>query len=733
MSFISSLLLRKARETVRYRKRVYGIDPAERIARILETDKSLSVAEFLVLAKYILFVSPRALVRLAWRYLADYDTPRRRRLIGQLASDLRSKLSPDSRVVETYFERRLYSRDLARVPQVVEKLLHRTTPLLAVQPGSADDVIEVLRFAARKTVPIYPRGIASSAFGGAVPTMNGIVIDFSPLTKVLHLDCGRRLVTVEPGVRWSELAEYLQPYGLAPITTPTSFFSTVAGWASTGGLGVNGFRYGHFRDAIYGMRVALPNGSVLELTKEDSRLQDFIGTEGQFGVILSLTIRVKPVSSFARDFLYYFDTPASAFEFVETMTARDHEPAHVAFYDHVRLREENAVFCDRNKVRGGIVEERDAVFLHFDDRGAAERFAGDAELQAGKQADLKGARYLWAERFFPLKAQRLGPSLLASEVVLPRKEVPSFVEFSRKLARSFGVEIAYEVLVSQVSEKQNCVTIGSFFCDSRSRGYSLLLLLVQLLTYFGVQRGGRPYGFGIWNSPFLNLLFHEEVRARMLARKKEYDPRFILNPQKFFGVRSRLYNIPGLLFAPRVHEASLRLAYFFLPLVGLIARMLKAQTGAHWVIPSAEEKGGEQLLRETQTRCTSCGACISVCPAYLVTHEELVTGRAKLRTAEALLSGEEVLPQEAFAPFQCLQCGLCEEVCQTNLPLRACYRALEQLVEKRYGRPEALIKQFMEKVDRNPDVVARAYGLSKPAWRPPVEPAPRAVNERGGK
>jgi ferredoxin len=266
------------------------------------------------------------------------------------------------------------------------------------------------------------------------------------------------------------------------------------------------------------------------------------------------------------------------------------------------------------------------------------------------------------------------------------------------------------------------VTIASFTCDARRRwDYLLRLLLVQLLTRRAVKQGGHPYGFGIWNSPFVTRRFPRRERRELLRRKREYDPQLVLNPMKLFRVRLRL-SIPGLLFLGPVYQTALLVADLLSPLLGLVARAARPRGPHDWTVPPAEAEGGYSLLSDTILRCTFCGACISTCPAYLLTGDELVTGRAKLRLADALIGNEDVETREAHSPFQCLRCGLCEEVCQTRLPLRACYDVVERWVGERHGRPAELVQRFAATVDAQRQRVADVFGITLPAWSPPEGP-----------
>jgi len=247
-------LIFRARKTVRRRRQLYGTEPAPEVSGLLALEgASLNFREARGLLIYILFKSPRRRLKLLWQRLTDRDTPARRRQIDRLAQDLQNRLSEHSRISAGFFERSNCSRDLARVPALMEKALHRTTPFLVVQPNNEQDIANVLAFCQSKKLALFPRGSASFAFGGAVPTRNGIVMDLSPKMAILEVDPEERIVRVQPGARWADVATKLEPHGLVPMTTPTSRFSTVAGWIATGGLGLDSFAYGNVYESVLGV------------------------------------------------------------------------------------------------------------------------------------------------------------------------------------------------------------------------------------------------------------------------------------------------------------------------------------------------------------------------------------------------------------------------------------------------------------------------------------------------
>ena len=200
------------------------------------------------------------------------------------------------------------------------------------------------------------------------------------MMEILAIDPASLTVRVQPGVRWADLASRLERHGLAPITTPSSRFSTVGGWASTGGLGIDGFGYGHFSRAVAAARVVLMNGKMLELSGSDSGLADFLGTEGQLGIFTELTLRVKPKSDFSSPRLACFQRRVCGLRF---RGPPDHSRASTLSCRVLRPAADGGgeppVSLTAPAVIYPIVEERDAVLLHFDKAEAERKFLESEE------------------------------------------------------------------------------------------------------------------------------------------------------------------------------------------------------------------------------------------------------------------------------------------------------------------------------------------------------------------
>jgi FAD/FMN-containing dehydrogenase/NAD-dependent dihydropyrimidine dehydrogenase PreA subunit len=595
------------------------------------------------------------------------------------------KIAGDIRIIDKDEEKEMYSHDIGDVPAIMTKTFFEIQPDFVVQPKNAAEIKQALAFANEKKVPVIPRGAASWGFGGVIPTRGGIVIDLSPFRNILYLNKLQKTVTVEAGARWSDIDILAKKEGLCLMTYPSSKFSTVAGWIATGGYGINSFRYGHLAQQIVSMTVILPSGESRKITPTDPDFMYFVSTEGEFGIIVEVNLKLRDVPEASYPHLYYFPSDEAAFEFIDKLVkskgVQKAKPDVIRFLDETHLSDINELMHSPifKKSAGVLVE----LSSHDDDEKFLKAVVENGNLD---EAPRYVASYLWNERLFGMKTKRLGPTILASENIIPITSAAGFIKKAKKLGANFGVDIFID---SYIIDEKMALIMTNFLCDSRKTRYYIALPLQQMLTQTAVSMGAEPYGLGIWNAAFINHLYKADKKRELLAYKTKVDPNNIMNPGKFFGIKSKFLNIPALIFQPAIFAFSINLLILLSPVVGKIATLLLGK----------DEKVDSLDFELTTHACAKCGNCIAVCPAYLVTKDEEVTAKGKIALAKKLIEGRPVTQKEAEKVFMCMHCKGCEEICQTNLELMSLWDALEKRVEVKFGRPEEKINEFLKRVD----------------------------------
>jgi FAD/FMN-containing dehydrogenase len=169
-------------------------------------------------------------------------------------------------------------------------------PALIARCASVHDVIEAVAFARSERLPIAVRGTGHNVAGYAVCD-DGIVIDLSPM-KAIAVDAGARTVRVGAGCNWGEVADALQPHGLAATGGFVSI-TGVGGLTLGGGLGWLVRKHGLALDNLLAAELVLADGS--RVTASASENPDLFwairGGGGNFGIVTSFEFQAHPAGA----------------------------------------------------------------------------------------------------------------------------------------------------------------------------------------------------------------------------------------------------------------------------------------------------------------------------------------------------------------------------------------------------------------------------------------------------
>ena len=176
-------------------------------------------------------------------------------------------------------------------------------PDAVVLPGSHDEVLAVLRLCAGKRIAVVPFGGGTSVVGGLAPQGVDafIALDLRRMDGLVSVDEVSRTAVLEPGLRAPAAEALLAERGFTLGHFPQSFeCASIGGFAAARSSGQASAGYGRFDDMVVGLTVATPEGA-LDLGRAPKSAagpdlrQLVLGSEGAFGVITSVTVRIRPV------------------------------------------------------------------------------------------------------------------------------------------------------------------------------------------------------------------------------------------------------------------------------------------------------------------------------------------------------------------------------------------------------------------------------------------------------
>lgn len=130
----------------------------------------------------------------------------------------------------------------------------------------------------------------------------GTLLSLARLDHVVRLDATSRTVTIEGGVRYGQLGEYLHAHGFALRNMASLPHISVAGACATATHG-SGVRNGNLATAVSAMEVVTSDGE-LEALSRVTHGDEFDGTVvslGALGVITQLTLDIVPTFQLRQD------------------------------------------------------------------------------------------------------------------------------------------------------------------------------------------------------------------------------------------------------------------------------------------------------------------------------------------------------------------------------------------------------------------------------------------------
>jgi alkyldihydroxyacetonephosphate synthase len=171
-------------------------------------------------------------------------------------------------------------------------------------PADATAVRRVLDVCATEGVAVVPFGGGTSVVGGVEPLRgeHGRLISLD-LARLQGVEVDGRSLTARlgAGLRGPEAEAELAKHGLLLGHYPQSFeYATIGGFAATRSAGQASSGYGRFDSLVSSIRLIAPAGDLNTLgtphTAAGPALRELVvGSEGVFGVIPDVTVRVRPM------------------------------------------------------------------------------------------------------------------------------------------------------------------------------------------------------------------------------------------------------------------------------------------------------------------------------------------------------------------------------------------------------------------------------------------------------
>lgn len=210
-------------------------------------------------------------------------------------------------------------------------------PRVVVRPGSVDEVGEILRLCATEKFTVIPAGGGTKLAMGAPPSGYDVALATTRLNRVHGYDPGDLTVSVEPGVRMSDLSAKLAEHGqFLPLAVPFERHATIGGTVAAGVDSPLRQSYGTTRDFLLGAEFvtgagnpAKSGGRVVKNVAGYDLHKLYIGSFGTLGVLTRMNFKTFPRAEKNLGLIAAFDEQPAALDFVQRIRQSPLEPASI--------------------------------------------------------------------------------------------------------------------------------------------------------------------------------------------------------------------------------------------------------------------------------------------------------------------------------------------------------------------------------------------------------------------
>jgi glycolate oxidase subunit GlcD len=427
---------------------------------------------------------------------------------------------------------------------------HRRVPGLVVLPGTRDEVVAVVQALARRNVPFVPRGAGTGLSGGALAAPDAVLLVLTRLNRILEIDPKNRRAVVEPGVVNVRLSAAAAAHGLHYAPDPSSQTAcTIGGNVAENAGGPHCLKYGMTTQHVLALEVVLADGSVVALGSPGGEpwgpdlVGLFVGSEGNFGVVTRITVRLTPTPRAVRTLLADFMTLRGAGEAVSAVIASGVVPAALEMMDRSCINAvEDSVYAagyPRDAAAVLLAELDGAVPAAVDaDAGAVATILTEHGARTVRTAaDPAERERLWQGRKKAFGAMgRLSRDLVVQDAVVPRSTLPDVLETISAIATR------YRLVVSNVFHAGDGNLHPNISFDATDAGLKARVetasaeIMAACIAAGGTITG--EHGVGLDKLRYMPLVFDGDALAAMHAVRRVFDPDERVNPGKVVPVHA---------------------------------------------------------------------------------------------------------------------------------------------------------------------------------------------------
>lgn len=407
------------------------------------------------------------------------------------------------------------------------------------------EIVEIIKFANEKLIPVTPRGAGSCLTGATIPTKKGIILDVSQMNKILELDEENFNITVEPGILLKDVQSYVEERGLFYPPDPGEKISTIGGNISTNAGGMRAVKYGVTRDYVRELEIVTGNGDVIIVGSKTIKnssgldLRDlFVGSEGTLGVITRATLKLIPKPKNTVNILISFEKLEEGINSVSRIIKSNASPTAIEFME--RNIVENSERYLNLKLPSDLGNAYLILTFDGEDEEIVSNYTKAKEVAISSGAlDYKvlsddEAIDTWKIRGALASSVMEFNEQLPIDIVVPINKTSEFVDFTNKCGEKHGLQVIYFGHAGDGNIHVSIIRNGMEKIEWKKKSHDLAYeLYIKSHELNGLPSG--EHGIGSSKREYFKKITGKKELEYMEAIKSVFDKNNILNPGKVYN------------------------------------------------------------------------------------------------------------------------------------------------------------------------------------------------------
>lgn len=422
---------------------------------------------------------------------------------------------------------------------------YRQRPAVVVLPRTTEQVAEAVKICDRYNVPFIARGAGTGLSGGALPVENCVLICTALMKQILEVDLDNQRIVVQPGVINNWVTQAVSGAGFFYAPDPSSqIICSIGGNVAENSGGVHCLKYGVTTNHVLGLKLVLPNGSVVDVGGKLPEMPGydltgiFVGSEGTLGIATEVTLRIVKSPEAIRVLLADFTSVEAAGQTVSDIISAGIIPGGMEIMDNFSINAVEDVVatnCYPRDATAILLIEIDGLAVEVAENtervSAICRKNGARSITTATDPDERLT--LWKGRKAAFAAMgKISPDYYVQDGVIPRTKLPFVLGEIEALGQKHGYRVA-NVFHAGDGNLHPLILFDNSIPGQLEQVEALGGDILKLCVAVGGSISGE-HGIGADKRCYMPEMFSDADLETMQWVRAVFNPKGLANPEKIF-------------------------------------------------------------------------------------------------------------------------------------------------------------------------------------------------------